>query len=87
MMDDFDQFEAVFGFKSDVAYNQQTIDDIIRHRRKLDNALFVDRLLKALGIDKREYDVCGLLRFSGLSLIFDWYSKHLSSTHRVQPSI
>ncbi|MCJ1466516.1 hypothetical protein MMC07_005136 [Pseudocyphellaria aurata] len=52
MVDDFDQFEAVFGFKSDVAYNQQTIDDIVRNRRTLENLLFIDRLLKALGIDK-----------------------------------
>lgn len=56
-MEDFDQFEAVFGFTSDVAYNQQTIDDIIRNRRALENVLFIDRLLRALGIEKSEYSI------------------------------
>lgn len=56
-MEDFDQFEAVFGFKSDVAYNQQTIDDIIRNRRALENVLFIDRLLRALGIEKSRYNL------------------------------
>lgn len=70
-MGDFNQFEVVFGSKSDVAYNQQTIDDIVRHRRALENVLFVDRLLKALGIEKGEYHTCNLLQFTDLSLTFD----------------
>lgn len=70
-MENFDQFEAVFGFKSDVAYNQQTIDSIVRNRRALENVLFVDRLLKALGIEKGEYNTCDLLQLTDLSLTFD----------------
>lgn len=70
-MEDFDQFEAVFGFKSDVTYNQQTIDDIVRNRRALENVLFVDRLLKALGIEKGACNTSDLLQFTDLSLTFD----------------
>lgn len=64
---DFDQFEAVFGFKSDVAYNQQTIDEIVRHRRALENVLFVDRLLKALGIEKGEFNIYDAFQFAVLT--------------------
>lgn len=52
IMIDFQQFEDVFGSKSDTSYHQQSIDDIVRNRQRLDNELFVDRLLKTLGIDK-----------------------------------
>ena len=67
-MEGFNQFEAVFGFKSDIAYDQHTIDDIVRNRRALENVLFVDRLLKALGVEKGKHNTRALLQFSGLSL-------------------
>ena len=51
-MEFFDDFEAVFGVRPDAAYNQETIEDIVRNRHALENMLFVDRLLVALGIDK-----------------------------------
>lgn len=52
IMVDFEQFEQVFGSKIDNTYHQQTIDDICRNRQALENELFIDRLLKTLGIDK-----------------------------------
>ncbi|KAL8797516.1 MAG: hypothetical protein Q9195_000332 [Heterodermia aff. obscurata] len=45
-------YEAVFGEGPDTAYEQHTIDQIIRNRRILEDELFVDRLLKALGVKK-----------------------------------
>ena len=47
-----DRFEHVFGHEADIPFDRQIIDDIIRNRKVLENELFVDRLLKALGIDK-----------------------------------
>ncbi len=47
-------FEAVFSFKPNIAYDQQKIDLIIHNRGALENELFVDRLLKTLGIAKGE---------------------------------
>ena len=51
-MEDFDQFKAVFGSRPDITYDQQTIDHVLRNRRLLENELFIDRLLKALGVEK-----------------------------------
>lgn len=55
-MDDYEDsnanFHAVFGSKPDIAFDQRTIDKILQHRGELENELFVDRLLKALGIEK-----------------------------------
>lgn len=53
-MEDFNKFEDVFAFNPDVAYKQQTVEDILRHRRTLENILFIDRLLTALSIEKSE---------------------------------
>lgn len=53
-MEDFNKFEDVFAFNPDVAYKQQTVDDILRHRRTLENVLFIDRLLTTLSIEKSE---------------------------------
>ena len=46
-------FEALFSFKPDITYDQKTIHEIHYNRGSLQNELFVDRLLKALGIGKR----------------------------------
>lgn len=51
-MDDFDDFEVVFGSSPNAAYEKETQDQISRNRQLLENELFVDRLLKALGIPK-----------------------------------
>ena len=51
-MDDYDDFEVVFGNNSNIAYEKSTSNDIKQRRRSLDNELFIDRLLKALGVQK-----------------------------------
>lgn len=66
-MDDFDDFEVVFGNNSNLAYEKSAVNDIEQRRRSLENELFIDRLLKALGVQKgvfyirdRFYFKCGL---------------------------
>ena len=49
-MDDFDDFEVVFGNSSNIAYEKSVAADIKQRRRSLENELFIDRLLKALGV-------------------------------------
>ena len=49
-MDDLDDFEAVFGDNSNIAYEKSAADAIKKKRHSLENELFIDRLLKALGI-------------------------------------
>lgn len=51
-MDGLDDFDAIFAFKPDLEYDPQVVDQILRNRRALENELFIDRLLKAFGIDK-----------------------------------
>ena len=49
-MDDLDDFEVVFGNNSNIAYEKSAADAIKKKRHSLENELFIDRLLKALGI-------------------------------------
>ena len=49
-MIDPDDFEAVFGSNPTVAYDEETRRKIHHHRQALEKELFIDRLLKALGI-------------------------------------
>lgn len=49
-MDDFDDFEVVFGNSSNIAYEKSVAGDIKQRRRSFENELFIDRLLKALGV-------------------------------------
>ena len=73
-VEDFEagEFEAVFGAKPDLAYQSQTIEQIVRNRRSLENELFFDRLLTAVKIDQgilttaRPYHVCSLVLASNL---------------------
>lgn len=51
-MDDFDDFEVVFGNNSNIAYEKHAAGDIKQRRSSLENELFIDRLLKALGVQK-----------------------------------
>ena len=51
-MEDPEDFEAVFGAKPDLAYQQLLIEQIIRCRRSLENELFFDKLLNAVKIDQ-----------------------------------
>lgn len=52
IMDGFDEFEMVFGSNPNVAYDEETRRKILHHRQSLEGELFIDRLLKALGIRK-----------------------------------
>ncbi len=60
-------FEAVFSFQSDIAYDQRTIDKICKNRGLLANELFVDRLLKAIGIEKRKLSSASRYVFPSIS--------------------
>ena len=53
-MDQLVSFEAIFGSAPDTAYNQKTIDQIHKTRRYLENELFIDKLLIAVGISEGE---------------------------------
>lgn len=52
IMDAIEDFEAVFGTNQNVAYDSQALEKIRRNRRSLEGELFVDRLLKALGVQE-----------------------------------
>ena len=43
-------FDVGFGSEADLAYHQKTIDQINMNRRLLENELFFDKLLRAIGI-------------------------------------
>jgi hypothetical protein len=51
-MEDPEEFYAVFGSEPNLAYQEQTVHEVLKHRRSLENELFFDRLLKAVGIDQ-----------------------------------
>lgn len=47
----WEEFDIAFAFKRDFSYDHKLVDQIISNRRVLDHVLFVDRLLKILGIE------------------------------------
>ncbi|KAK3173446.1 hypothetical protein OEA41_006775 [Lepraria neglecta] len=51
-MADFYNFEDVFGSNPNIAYDEDARGRIRHHRQSLENELFIDRLLKALGVRK-----------------------------------
>ena len=51
-MADFYYFEDVFGSNPNLAYDEDARGRIRHHRQSLENELFIDRLLKALGVRK-----------------------------------
>ena len=51
-METEEEFNAVFGPEPSLAYQEQLLHNIHKHRRLLENELFFDRLLKAVGIDQ-----------------------------------
>lgn len=53
IMSDFDQFETVFGRNGHLAYDGAAVAEIRRRREDLEGELFIDRLLKALGLQNR----------------------------------
>ena len=50
-----EEFDAIFGSEPNLAYQEQILHDIQKYRRLLENELFFDRLLKAVGIDQGTY--------------------------------
>ncbi|KAL9002901.1 MAG: hypothetical protein Q9188_004192 [Gyalolechia gomerana] len=57
-MDNFELFDDLFDFDPDYAYSEQIINKIIRCRRAMEDELFIDRLLKTLGIEQGQLTVC-----------------------------
>ena len=51
-MEELDDFEVVFGNNSNIACETPAVNDIRQRRCSLDNELYIDRLLKALGVQK-----------------------------------
>ena len=51
-MADLDEFEDVFGSNPSITYDEQLRTKIRHNRQLLENELFIDRLLKALGVRK-----------------------------------
>ncbi len=54
-MDEFEDFDSVFDFKNDYAYDHKIIEAILANRRTLENELFLDRLLRVLGVKQGEF--------------------------------
>ena len=52
LMADFYDFTDVFGSNPNIAYDEQSRAKIHHNRQLLENELFIDRLLKALGVRK-----------------------------------
>ncbi|KAL9027241.1 MAG: hypothetical protein Q9196_004205, partial [Gyalolechia fulgens] len=57
-MDNFESFDDLFDFDPDYAYSEQIINQIIRYRRAMEDELFIDRLLKTLGIEQGQSTTC-----------------------------
>lgn len=51
-MFDYEEFDDVFGAGEDVAYDGKAVKKIRDNRAALEGELFIDRLLKALGLSK-----------------------------------
>ena len=51
-MEELEDFDNVFEFDPGFAYSEHTITKIVENRRLMENTLFIDRLLAALGIEK-----------------------------------
>ena len=53
-MDLIEDFDQIFAEEADLAYPADEIKRIKHHRGSLEGELFVDRLLRALGLQDRE---------------------------------
>lgn len=53
-MDFIEDFDQIFDKEAGLAYPEDEIKRIKTHRRSLEGELFVDRLLRALGLQDRE---------------------------------
>lgn len=63
-MEDLDDFETVFGDNVNLAYDEETRRKILHYRQSLENELFIDRLLEALGVIDGKYLVVSTIPHS-----------------------
>ena len=54
-MSDLEEFEVVFGRNEHIAYERGAVAEIRKRRKDLEGELFIDRLLKALGLQDRNH--------------------------------
>ena len=54
-MADFENFDVLFASDRSFAYGEQTITQILKSRRAAHNELLIDKLLKTLGVARRQY--------------------------------
>ncbi|MCJ1404084.1 hypothetical protein MMC11_007309 [Xylographa trunciseda] len=82
-METEEEFDAIFGSEPDLAYHEQTIHDIQKYRRLLENELFFDRLLKAVGIDQAS-KLYPPRSNNDLRILFDQITSSTSPDHQKQ---
>jgi hypothetical protein len=51
---DWQDFDAVFQAKTDYAYDNRTVESIIKHRKEFGDQLFFDRIWRLIGHARRE---------------------------------
>ena len=54
-MAEFENFDVLFASDRSFAYGGQTITQILKSRRAAHNELLIDKLLKTLGVARRQY--------------------------------
>lgn len=56
-MAEFENFDVLFASDRSFAYGEQTITKILKSRRLVDNEILIDKLLKTLGVERRQYAI------------------------------
>ena len=51
---DWHDFDAVFQGKTDYAYDNRTVEAVLKHRRDFGDQLFFDRMWKLIGLTRRK---------------------------------
>ncbi|MCJ1416908.1 hypothetical protein MMC32_003247 [Xylographa parallela] len=82
-METEEEFNAVFGPEPSLAYQEQLLHNIHKHRRLLENELFFDRLLKAVGIDQAS-KLYPPRSNNDLRILFDRITRSTSPDHQKQ---
>ncbi|MCJ1319698.1 hypothetical protein MMC15_005034 [Xylographa vitiligo] len=78
-----EEFDAIFGSEPNLAYQEQILHDIQKYRRLLENELFFDRLLKAVGIDQAS-KLYPPRSNNDLRILFDRITNSTSPDHQKQ---
>jgi hypothetical protein len=58
----WEDFDSVFAFNKNFAYDGKVIEQILSNRRALDNQLFADRLLGLLGVKAGNICTAAIMR-------------------------